>query len=38
LLSSSPLFIPALVTHFILFDTSVHVFALSSYSLLNHEI
>ncbi len=38
LLSSSTSFIPALVTHFILFDVSVHVFDRSSYSHLNHEI
>jgi len=38
LLSSSPSFIPALVTHFILFDVSVQVFDRSSYSHLNHEI
>jgi hypothetical protein len=36
--TSSTSFIPALVTHFILFDVSVHVFDRSSYSHLNHEI
>jgi hypothetical protein len=38
LLSSGTSFIPVLVTHFILFDISVHVFALSFYSHLNNEI
>jgi len=38
LISSSTFFIPVLVIHFILLDISVHVFALSFYTHLNHEI
>jgi len=38
LLSYDTSFISVLVTYFILFDVSVHVFALSCYSHLNHEI